>query len=490
MEVIYMPEEKQLNINQLKSHPKNPRLSMHEETIEGVMATIHEDGGLPKAHRIQVWPDDDCYLILDGHHRFEAAQRCCLETIPCLIRDELDEDRAYLEVINANNQTGFSPLEIGIHALYSVKKTKGGSGKKGGLNEYAKSIGKNRGNLTTYTNAAEVYLSLENLFNVKKVLSEKEKTLQLATIYKLPEECRQKAVNLLTKKDWTVKETENKVKQATNEGQTIKQIEALLTEKITLSKLKKIWELNESISNQLTEERKVEWDEWYKENDPLDIKELHKKRNELEEQEIESESQNWTLEVANIQTYQTNEKFDFIITDPPYPKEYLYLFEELAKRSNDWLKDQGLLVVMSGQSYLPDVIQMMQKHLDYYWLANYHTPGQPKPLQQKQVNSCCKPILIFTKKDIKYKGKPFSDFFKSNQNEKDSHKWGQSISGMYSIISQICVPEQSIFDPFCGGGTTGVATLQHSCYFHGIDIDEDNIKISARRLKENDTTKA
>jgi len=46
----------------------------------------------------------------------------------------------------------------------------------------------------------------------------------------------------------------------------------------------------------------------------------------------------WRVHVADIRTYQTDTRFDFIITDPPYPREYLPLYETLAERALEWLK--------------------------------------------------------------------------------------------------------------------------------------------------------
>ncbi len=162
-------------------------------------------------------------------------------------------------------------------------------------------------------------------------------------------------------------------------------------------------------------------------------------------------------------------------------KKYLDLYGILAVRANEWLKDTGLLVAMCGQSYLDEIYAMLDRHLIYYWTAAYLTPGQPTPLRQRQVNTTWKPILIFAKSKG-YKGKIFGDVYTSDKNDKDFHRWGQSVSGMYSLIKQICLPGQSILDPFCGAGTTGVAALQHGCLFDGIDLEQESVDISTGRL--------
>lgn len=187
---------------------------------------------------------------------------------------------------------------------------------------------------------------------------------------------------------------------------------------------------------------------------------------------------------GDVRTHIASQQFDFIITDPPYPREYLELYGVLAMRATQWLKPGGLLLAMCGQSYLDQIMAMMDQHLTYYWTGCYYTPGQPTPLRTRQVNTSWKPVLIYGMPNDTYKGKIFGDVWISERNEKDLHKWGQSESGMYAIVSQVCLPGQSIFDPFCGAGTTGVAALRHGCTFTGIDCDTQNVRITRARLAE------
>lgn len=199
------------------------------------------------------------------------------------------------------------------------------------------------------------------------------------------------------------------------------------------------------------------------------------------------EADKWHVYHGNISTWQAPRQYDFIITDPPYPKEYLPLWGVLAQRSLEWLKPGGLLIAMSGQSYLNQVYSLLSKHLTYYWTASYLTPGQPTPLRQVNVNSTWKPLLMFTAGE--YNGKIFGDVFKSDGNDKDFHKWGQSISGMFDIVSNICFSGQYILDPFCGAGTTGIAALMHECLFDGLEIEIENVNIARSRLNDTKETR-
>jgi len=194
-------------------------------------------------------------------------------------------------------------------------------------------------------------------------------------------------------------------------------------------------------------------------------------------------SEKWHVWQADVNTWKAPRQYDFIITDPPYPKEYLPLWNTLAKRAGEWLKPGGLLVAMSGGSYLNEIIKIFDEHLAYYWTGCYLTPGQTASLRQKQVNTQWKPILIYSVGD-EYKGKIFSDVYQSDKNDKNFHEWGQSTSGMLSIVKQICLPGQYILDPFCGAGATGVAAIIHGCLFDGIDIEIDNVNIAKARLND------
>lgn len=194
------------------------------------------------------------------------------------------------------------------------------------------------------------------------------------------------------------------------------------------------------------------------------------------------QSERWNVYLSSIDIWKAPRQYDFIITDPPYPKEFLPLYEILAIRAAQWLKPGGLLVAMCGQSYLEEIYEMIGRHLKYYWTAAYLTPGQPTPLRQVNVNTTWKPLLIYSTGE--YKGKIFGDVFTSDGNDKSFHKWGQSESGMLAIVKQICLPGQYILDPFCGAGTTGIAALRHGCLFDGLDIDEQNIGITKARLHD------
>lgn len=176
---------------------------------------------------------------------------------------------------------------------------------------------------------------------------------------------------------------------------------------------------------------------------------------------------------------------DVIITDPPYPQEYLALYGTLADVAQKVLKPGGSLLAMCGQSYLPEIMAAMGPYMRYHWTLTYMTPGgQSAQLWQRKVNTFWKPVLWYVKGD--YAGDWIGDVARSavNDNDKRFHGWGQSESGMADLIERFSYPGQTILDPFCGGGTTGVVAVQMNRRFIGIDNDVTAIETSRQRLAE------
>ena len=172
-------------------------------------------------------------------------------------------------------------------------------------------------------------------------------------------------------------------------------------------------------------------------------------------------------------------KPDAVITDPPYPKEYLHLFNGLAESCA--AAAVHLVAVMSGQTYLPEVMQMLCKHLKYRWALAYLTPGG-QAVQQFPVKVNCfwKPVLLFGEA-VDWIG----DVCKSqtNDNDKRFHDWGQSESGMSDLIERLTKPGDLICDPFLGGGTTAVVSLALGRKFVGCDIDAACVEKAKQRVE-------
>jgi hypothetical protein len=106
----------------------------------------------------------------------------------------------------------------------------------------------------------------------------------------------------------------------------------------------------------------------------------------------------------------------------------LPLYAELAALSKSALKPNGILAVMTGQCYLPEILSSMSAHLPYRWTMAYLTPGQAARIWARNLTTFWKPVLLFGGRC-----EWLSDVVKSEGNDKRHHDWGQSESGMRDL---------------------------------------------------------
>lgn len=168
---------------------------------------------------------------------------------------------------------------------------------------------------------------------------------------------------------------------------------------------------------------------------------------------------------------------DAIITDPPYPKEYLELFEELAAFADRVLTEDGVLAVMSGQTHLPMVFDLMCGHRDYRWTMACLTPGAGYASHARRLQSHWKPVLV-------YGGGPrFDDVIAAEAPDKRLHVWGQDLGAFATLVERLTEPGALVCDPFVGGGTTAVAARDLGRRFVGCDVDPAAAAMALERVE-------
>lgn len=178
---------------------------------------------------------------------------------------------------------------------------------------------------------------------------------------------------------------------------------------------------------------------------------------------------------------------DAIITDPPYPREFWHLYEDLSLVASRLLKRDGVLAVMTGTrlEMLDDVDRRLGRYMRRRHRAVYLTPGQRWRDQVERVATGYKPILIYVRPDAENLRWINRDVFTSDgTHEQDQrfHHWGQSESGFADIIRGLTEPGQLVVDPFLGGGTTAVVCRDLARRFVGCDIDPAAVATARERV--------
>ena len=174
-----------------------------------------------------------------------------------------------------------------------------------------------------------------------------------------------------------------------------------------------------------------------------------------------------------------------IMTDPPYAKEFLSLWEDLARFAARVLVPGGVLVSYSGALYLPQIHQRLGNHLEYVWEAAILHTGGKKLVSNVKVQQAWKPVLIYCQPPRRVYWKPFTDMVSGGQS-KSNHEWEQAVGEAAHYIKALCPRNGVLLDPMMGSGTSLIAGLGLGAGLKciGIEIDKAAYATSEERVKQ------
>lgn len=176
---------------------------------------------------------------------------------------------------------------------------------------------------------------------------------------------------------------------------------------------------------------------------------------------------------------------DAIITDPPYPREFWHLYDELGVVAAHLLKPDGVLAVMIG-TRLP-MVDYVETALSLHMHRRHRgvilIPGQRWRDQNERVATGYKPVLLYRQIDCTEPPWIQDDVFHSEENRDIRfHHWGQTESGFASIVERLTTPGALVVDPFLGGGTTAVVCRDLGRRFVGCDVDAAAVSVARERI--------
>jgi len=192
----------------------------------------------------------------------------------------------------------------------------------------------------------------------------------------------------------------------------------------------------------------------------------------------------YCCDIRDAHKFVAANSIDIIITDPPYGREHLHLYDALAEFAAHALKESGLCVVMCGVGCLPKAMEALGRYLNYVWALSYETPGRHSKLFPLRIINGWKPILYFVKGKLPDDAPWVFDVLKSPQPEKTDHEWQQNLEAFTELVKRFTHSGMVVCDPFCGTGTTGVAALLNGCRFVGLDADREVLEVARKRLEE------
>ena len=190
-----------------------------------------------------------------------------------------------------------------------------------------------------------------------------------------------------------------------------------------------------------------------------------------------------------------DESIDLIFTDPPYGKEYLSLYPELAQLASRVLKPGGSLVTFAGHIILNEIFNIFHNYsltnnnnsniLKYWWTLAVKHSGRHQKIYPRFVFAEWKPLVWFVKGDRANNlviSNTIGDYIESNPPSKLLHEWEQSPVEAEYIIKNLTIENQIVLDPMMGSGTTGLAALNLGRKFVGIEINSTTFEIAKSNI--------
>jgi DNA modification methylase len=177
------------------------------------------------------------------------------------------------------------------------------------------------------------------------------------------------------------------------------------------------------------------------------------------------------------------ESVDMIFTDPTYTKGGIPLYGDLSECAARWLKPGGLLMAYAGQYCLPDIVNLLGRHLTYRWSCCVINRNCALPHFDCGFFGGHRPILVYAKGTPPKPEDYVRDTFIGRGKDKSLHEWQQSVDEALYYIKVLTKPGDLIVDCFGGSFTTAEAVYRiGGRRFLGCDIDPQCVATGRERL--------
>jgi site-specific DNA-methyltransferase (adenine-specific) len=174
---------------------------------------------------------------------------------------------------------------------------------------------------------------------------------------------------------------------------------------------------------------------------------------------------------------------DLIITDPPYPKEFEYLYAGMAQEAKRVLRIGGSLVTLCGHYQLARILPAMAEHLKYRWLVKFDQPGSSARMAMG-IRVTWKPMAWFVNEVFRPQRNVCDMVIGKGKTKSSGHPWEQASDYALWAIENLTDEGDNVLDPFLGSGTTGIVAFRLDRNFIGIEIDKGYFEIAKGRIEQ------
>ncbi len=176
-----------------------------------------------------------------------------------------------------------------------------------------------------------------------------------------------------------------------------------------------------------------------------------------------------------------DESIDFLFTDPPYPKQYLHTYSDVAELGARVLKPNSLAFIYAGNDNVPEVLARVSQYLTYRCtIALIH--GALQIVWSSRFIATWKPIFVFSKGD--WSEQPvLNGKLQGGNGDKRFHDWGHPEWHAIKYIELHTQPGDVVLDTYCGGGQTAAACKATGRNFVTFELDPDTAEIARERIK-------
>lgn len=163
---------------------------------------------------------------------------------------------------------------------------------------------------------------------------------------------------------------------------------------------------------------------------------------------------------------------DLVFTDPPYGKEYNYLYGAVAEEFKRVLKPGKFAFIYASDYWFANTFNDVLEHLDFFYLFHIILRGDNARIHPKQLIIRAKTLMVFSNGTPAIKHKYCVNTLEGVRNS-GLHPWQQRTTDSCYILEHFSEEGYMVLDPFLGSGTTARAARITNRNFIGYEIDNE-----------------